>query len=227
MLMDMLARQPQRLQMLARGAFSINLQQTTAAALARGEFPEKTPTEPDRWNWVHCQIRSPQHKKPVDLIMPDMAGEALLEEVDHPQSYQVIRALLSRSSGVLIMLDASQFRQGTLDQDYYAMKLLNYLNELDDHPKQGWAHRPIALVFSKADECEECLHDPAGYAQAHASGLWRQAQERFTNIKFFAAGVAGACAYRQTRNGRVRVPLRTEPHGVVEPFEWLVHQFKY
>src|SRR5690349_17543028 len=51
MLMDMLSRQPHRLQALARGAFSINLQQATASALARGEFPDKTPTEPDRWHW--------------------------------------------------------------------------------------------------------------------------------------------------------------------------------
>ncbi len=39
MLMDMLSRQKERMQMLARGAFSINLQQFTTTALARGEFP--------------------------------------------------------------------------------------------------------------------------------------------------------------------------------------------
>ena len=35
MLMDMLSRQTERLQLLARGAFSITLQQTTVAALSR------------------------------------------------------------------------------------------------------------------------------------------------------------------------------------------------
>ncbi|MGA2259034.1 MAG: hypothetical protein ABSG53_30555, partial [Thermoguttaceae bacterium] len=56
MLLDMLSRQPQRLQILARGAFSIGLQQTTVSALARCEFPAKTGTEPECWNWMHCEI---------------------------------------------------------------------------------------------------------------------------------------------------------------------------
>ena len=56
MLMDMLSRQPQRLQIVARGAFSIGLQQTTVSALARCEFPAKTGTEPECWNWMHCEI---------------------------------------------------------------------------------------------------------------------------------------------------------------------------
>src|SRR5487761_1788649 len=51
MLMDMLSRQADRLQLLARG-----------------EFPEKTPCEPDRWNWVHCQIRSNLQRVPLELI---------------------------------------------------------------------------------------------------------------------------------------------------------------
>ena len=84
MLIDMLSRQSDRMQLLARGAFSINLQQTAMSALARREFPTKTPNEPDRWNWVHCQIRPPRNRQPIELIMPDMAGEALLEEIEHP-----------------------------------------------------------------------------------------------------------------------------------------------
>src|SRR5687768_12379804 len=107
-LMDMLSRQKDRLHMLARGAFSINLQQFTTTALARGEFPDKTPNEPDRWNWVHCQVQSARRKRPIELIMPDMAGEAILEEVNHPHSYQVIRSLLVKSGGLLVLVDASQ-----------------------------------------------------------------------------------------------------------------------
>jgi hypothetical protein len=37
--------------------------------------------------------------------------------------------------------------------------------------------------------------------------------------------MAGACAYRDVAGvGRVRVPLRVEPRGIVEPFHWLVQQ---
>jgi Double-GTPase 2 len=226
MLMDMLSRQSERLHMVARGAFSITLQQTTAAALARNEFPVKTPTEPDRWNWVHAQVRSPRHKRPVELIMPDMAGESLIEEVDHPRTYQVIRSLLSKCASAILMIDTAKLRGGSLDQDYFAMKLLSYLTELDNHPKHGWTTRPVAVLFSKADEWEECFDNPAGFAAAHAPGVWQHAQERFRNVKFFATGVAGGCAYRVTREGRIRVPLRVEPRGILDPFEWLMSQLK-
>ncbi len=85
----------------------------------------------------------------------------------------------------------------------------------------------MALVFTKADQCEECGDDPDGYAKTHAAGLWQHCQERFAVHQFFAAGVAGACAWRESRTaGRVRVPLRIEPHGIVEPFEWLLEQIK-
>jgi hypothetical protein len=223
MLMDMLSRQPQRLQLLARGAFSITLQQTTLAALARCEFPQKTPNEPDRWNWVHCQIRQPNKRHPTELIMPDMAGEAILQEVEHPHTFRVITSFLKKCTGAMILIDAPKLRVGGRNQEFFNMKLISYLGELDGSPKRGWCKKPVALIFTKADQCEDCLIDPVRYAQEHAAGLWQQVQERFGNYRFFAAGVAGACVYRQSLDdGRVQVPLRVEPHGVVEPFEWLL-----
>ncbi len=226
MLMDMLSRQPERLQAFARGAFSINLQQAAAGALARGEFPEKTPCEPDRWNWVHCQIRSHAQKTPLELILPDMPGEALLEELDHPHTYRVVYPLLAKSLGVLIFVDASRLQSGSLDEDYFTMKLLSYLTEIQAGSRHDWSRRPVAFVLTKADECEPCFDDPATFVQFRAPGFWQQCRERFRNYRFFAAGVAGGCAYRSTRYGRVRVPLRVEPRGIVEPFEWIVKQLK-
>jgi hypothetical protein len=225
MLMDMLSREPKRMQLLARGAFSITLQQTTLSALARCEFPAKTPNEPDRWNWVHCQIRRPKQRRPMEMIMPDMAGEAVLEEVDHPHTFRVVSSFLKKCTAAMILIDAMRLKEGTLDQDYVTMKLLSYLNELSNDPKCGWSKRPVALVFSKADQCEECQSDPAGYAKAHAAGLWQYCRERFDCHKFFAAGVAGTCVSRESMTeGHVRVPLRIEPHGIVEPFEWLLDE---
>ena len=224
MLMDMLSRQPDRLQVLARGAFSINLQQTTVGALARGEFPHKTPCEPDRWNWVHCQVRTLARSAPLELILPDLPGEALAEEFDHPNSYEVVHPLLTKALGALVMIDAAKLEHGSLDEDYFTMKLLSYLTEVDCRRKHGWVKRPIAFVLTKADDCEACFTDPAAFAEARSPGLWRQCHERFENFRFFAAGVAGGCAYRATRYGRVRVPLRIEPRGIIEPFEWLLKQ---
>ena len=226
MLLDMLSRQPQHLQLLARGAFSITLQQTTLRALSRCEFPQKTPNEPDRWNWVHCQIRRPRQRQFAELIMPDMAGEAVLEEVDHPHTYRVIRAFLKKCTAAMVLVDTVDLQEGGLDQNYFTMKLLTYLSELDDDPKAGWPQKPIALVFSKADRCDECMADPTGYARTHATGLWQHCQERFLQHEFFAASVCGACATIDTRKGKIEVPLRVEPRGVVEPFEWLLEKIK-
>jgi hypothetical protein len=227
MLMDMLSRRTGRVQLLARGAFSITLQQTTLAALSRCEFPEKTANEPDSWNWVHCQVRSPFHRHATELIMPDMAGEAVLEEMNHPFTYRVIRQLLAKCAGVMILVDAQQIEHGTGDQDYFTMKLLSYLSELDTDPKRGWRTRPVSVIFSKADLCHGCLDDPASYARERASGLYKHCQERFAKHAFFAAGVAGACAARHEFGvGLVQVPLRIEPRGITEPFEWLMSQVK-
>jgi hypothetical protein len=223
MLLDMLSRQPKQLQLSARGGFSVTLQQNTLAALARNEFPSKTPTEPDRWNWVHCQLRRTTHRQPVELVLPDIAGEALFQEVDHPRSYRVIHSLLSRCDGVLVLIDGTKLQSGSLDEDYFTMKLLSHLTELAKDTDNAWSLRPVALIFSKADQCESCFDDPADYAQRHAPGLWRICQQRFTRHRFFAAGVAGACATRNARGaGQQNVPLRIEPRGIIEPFEWLV-----
>jgi hypothetical protein len=222
MLMDMLSRQSGGLQLLGRGAFSITLQQTTIYSLARGEFPSKTPNEPDRWNWVHCQLRRSGREELLELIMPDMAGEAVLEEVDHPHSYRVVRSFLQRAGAAMVFLDAAKLREGRLEQDHFAMKLLSYLSELETDTKGGWWCRALALVLTKADQCEECLEDPAGFARAHSPGLWQQCQERFARHRFFAASVAGATTYRDLGHyGREIVPLRIEPRGVIEPFLWV------
>ncbi|MFZ5832914.1 MAG: TRAFAC clade GTPase domain-containing protein [Planctomycetota bacterium] len=223
MLMDMLSRRADGLQLLARGAFSISLQQTTIAALARCEFPQKTPNEPERWNWVHCQVRRPRQKRPLELIMPDMAGEALLEEIDHPHTYRVIHSFLQKCSAAIVLIDAATFHESNVDHDYFTVKLLTYLSELRDDTPGNWTKKPVALVLSKADQYEECMEDPASYARQHATGLWQQCQERFACHRFFATGVAGGCAWRDVRGeGRLQVPLRIEPRGIAAPFEWVL-----
>jgi hypothetical protein len=223
MLTDMLSRQYDDLQLLARGAFSIKLQQHTMAALAHCEFPNKTPNEPDRWNWVHCQVLR-KKRRPTELIMPDLAGEALLEEVDHPNTYPVIRAFLSKCASVLVLIDAPRAQAGQTDEDFHTMKLISYLCELSPDKKTGWQTRPVSLVFTKADQCEHCFDDPAAFARRHTPGLFQQCRERLKRHRFFAVGVAGACGYRNETHGRVLVPLRIEPRGVVEPFGWLLEE---
>jgi len=224
MLTDMLSRASNDLQLLARGAFSVSLQQLTMSALANCEFPDKTPNEPDRWNWIHCQVRSAKKRNPTELIMPDLSGEAILEEVDHPHTYPVIRAFLTKCAGVLILVDAVRLMEGEKDQDFFAMKMLTYLCELDDDPKKGWPSRPISIIFTKADQCETCFDDAAEFARKHAPGLWQHCNQRFGRTHFFASGVAGACAFHMELGGPRQVPLRVEPRGVIEPFRWMVNE---
>mgnify|MGYP000859085859 CR=1 FL=1 len=225
MLMDLLSHQSDQTKLLARGAFSITLQQATIMALASCRFPAKTPNEPDRWNWVHCQVLKPKQKQPLELIMPDMAGEAILEEVDHPHSYRIIGAFLKKCSGSLILVDAIRIEAGSRQEDYFAMKLLSYLSELIYNARSNPAKRPIAVVFTKADQCDACRDNPTEFARRHAPGLWQQCREQFPCHRFFASGVAGTCAtFDSVTEGRVLAPLRVEPHGIIEPFAWLLEQ---
>ncbi|MBN2293749.1 MAG: GTPase domain-containing protein [Pirellulales bacterium] len=222
-LMDMLSRLPDRMQILARGAFSITLQQTTLSALSRCRFPQKTPNDPDQWNWVHCQIRGGTKHGSFELILPDMAGEAVLQEVEHPHTYRVVREFLRKCDGVLLLVDALKIAEGGRDQEHFTMKLISYFSELEKDTKYGWEEQPVAVVFTKSDLCPECADDPNNFAQQQAAGLWQQCKQRFNRYRFFAAGVAGTCVSCEQRGeGRVNVPLRIEPHGIIEPFEWLL-----
>jgi|SRR5262245_5700299 len=223
MLSDMLSRQDESLQLLARGAFSIRLQQHTMAALSQCEFPEKTPNEPDRWHWMHCQVIR-KKKKPAELIMPDLAGESLIEEVEHPNTFPVIGAFLKKCAGVMLLVDAPRAESGDSDEDFHTMKLISYLCEMTTDDPSGWKNRPLALVFTKADQCDQCFEDPAAFAKRHTPGLVQQCRERLKRHQFFAVGVAGAVGARSEPHGRVLVPLRIEPRGVVDPFRWLLEE---
>lgn len=224
MLTDMLSRANDELQLLARGAFSVSLQQMTMSSLANCEFPGKTPNEPDRWNWIHCQVKSARKRLPIELVIPDLSGEAILEEIDHPHTYPVIREFLLKCAGVLVLIDAVRLREGDKNQDFFAMKIMSYLSELDSDPKTGWPSRPISLILTKADRAETAFDAPAQFAQKHAPGLWQHCQQRFANCNFFASGVAGSCAAQMELGGLKPIPLRVEPRGMIEPFAWLVQQ---
>jgi hypothetical protein len=226
MLMDLLSHETS-LQALARGAFSITLQQRTMAALSRCEFPRKTPNEPDCWNWVHCQIRFSGQSAPLELILPDMAGESLLIEIDHPHSYRVVGEFLRKCMAAMVLIDAVQIMEGNREQEFFIEKLLTHLHELqaEDDPA---AERPLAVILTKVDHCEQCADDPEGFLRTHAEGLWQHSKARFPNQKFFGVSVAGTCAACDTlTEGQLQFPLRIEPQGVVEPFLWILEKLNF
>jgi hypothetical protein len=227
MLMDMLTRHVSLLRSTARGPMSISLQQATTTALATGWFPEKTPAGAEHWHWVHCQFNCRRRRRPLEIAVPDVSGEALAAETERPGRYPAIRSLLAKCAGVLIVADAERLQAGDHAQDFVTLKLLSLMGELRDEHSKGWRNRhaerrPLALVLTKADRCDGLHDNPREFATAHASSLWNDCRSRFPRHEAFACSVAGGTALRDNFGRKQEVPLRVEPHGVIEPFGWLM-----
>lgn len=221
MLLDLLSKGAGGFHGLARGSFSLALHRNVLLALERQRFPEKTPSEPDRWQWVHCEVSVGGRGRSIDLVTPDVAGEAVLHEIETPRSNLTIRAIILRCSALVVLIDTLDVIAGGQGQEMFAMQLLTYLDSL--HSERGRKiTTPVALVFTKADLCHEAIEDPEAFALAHAPALHRFCEARLKTYRFFRSGIAGSCAQLIDETGYANlVPLRIEPHGVIEPFAWL------
>jgi Double-GTPase 2 len=225
LLMDLLTRHVGLLRSTARGPMSISLQQTTATALATGWFPEKTVATPEQWHWVHCQFNC--RRRPLELVIPDISGEALVSETERANRFPAIRSLLAKCAGVMVLADAEQLQAGDHSQDFATLKLLSLIGDLRDERPLGWRkrgpeRRPLALVLTKSDRVDGLQENPREFAEAHAAALWADCRSRFPRHDVFACSVTGATAYRDSYGRRQQVPLRVEPHGIIEPFGWLM-----
>jgi len=226
MLLDMLSRGFGGLHGTAKGPFSLALHRNTILSLERQRFPEKTPNEADRWDWVHCEVTAGRKGQVYDVVTPDVAGEAVMTELEHPKSSPTIRALISRCAGLVVLVDIVQVVGDGQGQELFAMQLINYLDSLRSARRRK-VDVPVAIVFTKADLCEEPILDPEAFARANAPGLWRLCAARLRRFRFHCSGVAGSCARLIDREGRESlVPLRAEPRGIVEPFAWLITQIR-
>lgn len=223
-LLDMLSRRAGDYEAVPRGPFSINLQQTVMSYIASRAFPPKTPNEVDQWHWAYCQVaHKSRGERWYDLVMPDMAGEALAAEVDAPQSYMVIRGLLAQSEGVMVLVDASQAAMGHVHADFFAYKLMSYLDQLSELKMDCKVDTPVAVVLCKSDYCPQAFDDPITFARTNLNRLWNLCESRFANVAFFATSVIGAIGFgTDGEDNIVPVPLHSAPRGVLEPFEWLL-----
>lgn len=224
MLADLLSRHGGPLQLLARGAFSVCLQQQSVSALARRTFPPRTTSDPQGWNWVHGEVADPTGRGQLEIVMPDIPGQALLEEMEHLSSYTVIQAFLSRCSASIVLIDVDALERGDQEQDILATRIVSYLLEVNGDRRRGWPRRPIAFVFAKADRSEACFQDPAEYARLRTPALRELCGKRLAQSRFFAASAVGACAELRAGNDVLHIPLRIEPRGIVPPFAWLVER---
>ena len=224
-LLDMLSKRAGGLEAIPKGAYSVNLQQAVIAYMSARQFPPKTPLEVDHWKWAYYQVRRQRELEEewFDLLLPDMAGEALAEEIETPQTYRAITGLLSKSMGALLLIDAAVAASGSPHPDYFALKLMSYVDKAFAIGRGARAKNPIAVVLCKADYCPECFDNPRVFAQTNLNRLWNLCDSRFQNVEFFAASTVGALGFATSDSGQViPMPLHAAPRGIMEPFEWIL-----
>lgn len=226
-LLDMLSQRANDFEAIPRGAYSVDLQQAVISHMAYRMFPPKTPMEADEWHWTYYQVcKRGGAAKWVDLLMPDMAGEAIAAEVAAPATFQIIQNLLRKSSGLLLLADAALAANGSAQPDFFALKMMSHVDTLFACKRGKRIEMPVAVILTKADYCPECFESPRRFAEANLNRLWNLCESRFSNVEFFACSVVGSLAYATAGGDDVvtPVPLHTALRGVLEPFEWMVEQ---
>jgi hypothetical protein len=227
MLLDLLSRGAGGLHGIAKGPFSLALHRNLILALERQRFPDKTPLEADRWDWVHCEVTAGKRGPVFDIVTPDVAGEAVMTELENPKSNQTIRSLIGRCAGLVVLADITQVVADGQGQELFAMQLISYLDSLRPVRKRGKVEVPVAVVFTKADLYDGSIRDPDAFARSNAPALWRLCDSRLRRYRFYCSGVAGSTGLLVDRDGgETLVPLRVEPHGVIEPFAWMLTQIQ-
>ncbi|MCA9266181.1 MAG: hypothetical protein KDA60_20115 [Planctomycetales bacterium] len=233
-LLDILSRERDRSDVTSHGPSSVSLQHRAMSALAKGEFPDQTSPNPEDWYWAQCRLQRRSRKEPFTVFFPDMSGNAIFAEIDRPNSHRSVTGGCARATGVYLFVDSARIEKGDKDEEFLALKILSYLGEVLEREaeesaatagRRGRAHKapPLAIVLAKADQCESCWEDPAGFVAGNLPGLWQHCCDNFPVHDAFAVSVVGACARNFYDAGRFeQIPLRVEPRGIMEPFRWMM-----
>ncbi len=226
-LLDVLSQRTQEYEALPRDARSVDLPQTVISHMAWRMFPPKTPMEANQWNWACYEVtRRGRNGRVIDLVTPDLPGEAIAAEFTSPTTFKIIQSLLHKAAGVLLLVDAARAAHGSAQPDFFALKTLSYIESCRSRSSRRRISMPVAVILTKADYVPECFDDPYQFARANLSRLWNMRERRFSRAEFFASSVVGALGFA-TRGGADSVrplPLHTSLRGVVEPFEWILSQ---
>ncbi len=228
-LLDMLSQRAGEFKAVPKGAYSVDLQQTVVSYMAHRMFPPKTPMEPNEWYWAYYQIckTAEQHHQWFDLVMPDMAGESLAAEIATPKTFKVINSLMNQSEGLIMLIDAAQAANGSTQPDFFALKMMSYIDAMAGGQREQRVKTPTAVVLCKGDYCPEVFDDPRRFVEANLNRVWNMCESRFDNVEFFASSVVGSLGYATSGHADdyvVPVPLHTALRGVLEPFEWITDQ---
>jgi hypothetical protein len=211
------------------GACSISLQSDVLTAIEGRRFPEQTPTEADDWKWASCEVyHERKRKKCLDIVTPDIAGEAISTELERPGTYPAIAAVVLKCHGLIILCDALKLQNEGVSEDLFALQLATYCLQVHRAKKKVRARAklslPVAIVFTKCDCCPEAAQDPDKYAASRTPRLLQFCQDHFKRFAFSASHVVGASGEVVDRQGQqMHVPLHVQPHGIVEPFKWIMN----
>ncbi|WP_153556281.1 TRAFAC clade GTPase domain-containing protein [Roseimaritima sediminicola] len=228
LLLDILSNAQESFRGTTTSPFTIALQEQVVNALEHRRYPEKTPAEAETWKWVHCQLTHQQKssRRYLDLISPDLAGEAIAMEIEHPGTYPAVRHTVLKSAGVMLLCDSLRVRDAGSSEDLFALKLASYIAETHAFGagKQSSAPPPaLAVVFTKSDACPEATEAPERFAANNTPRLAEFCKRTFDKHAFFAASVAGnSGTMLDDRGRREGFPLHIQPQGVIEPLRWLV-----
>ena len=230
MLLDVLSKGIRGIQGLPNNSFSVSIQQHTIGALESRRFPEKTPSEAEGWQWVHCEVSTcTKRKNFLDVVTPDFAGEAIAAELDHPGTHRAIGCVIQQSKAIILLVDSLCVRDSGRDEDFFGMKMASYIHSLRTGKAtfvgQKKSKVPIAVVLTKTDSCPEAMENPQQFATDNMPVFAKFLQRNFNNFQFFAAGVVGASAMLADHRGYfMEIPLHIEPRGITEPLEWISQQ---
>jgi hypothetical protein len=226
-LLDMLAQRADQFEAIPRGPYSVDLPQLVISHMAHRMFPPKTPMETNQWNWAYYQVRRRERRAPwADLVMPDMAGEAIAAEVAAPSTFRVIESLLAKSAAVMLLADAALAGSGSAQPDFFALKMLSYIDGMFPRKQHKRVSMPVAIVLTKGDYVPECFDNPRHFVKANLNRVWHMIESRFARVEFFASSVVGSLGYATSEEEEyvTPIPLHTAPRGVLEPFGWILDQ---
>jgi hypothetical protein len=225
-LLDMLSKRADDYEAIPKGPYSVNLQHSVISYMGARQFPPKTAMEVDQWHWAYYQVsRKDLGNRVYDLVMPDMAGEALAAEVATPRTFAVIRSLLTKTAGAILLADAAVAAAGSPQPDFFALKLMTYLDGLFAHKPGERIETPVAIVLSKADYCPDSFDNPRGFAETNLNRLWNICNSRFARFEFFPCSVVGSLGYgSDAYDNVIPYPLHVAPRGILEPLEWMLSQ---
>jgi hypothetical protein len=226
-LLDMLAQRAGEFEAIPRDPRSVDLSQTVISHLAWRMFPPKTPLEANQWNWAYYEVcHKGARERYVDLITPDLPGEAIAAEVGSPTTFKIVQNLMNKSAGLLLLVDAALAAHGSAQPDFFALKMLSYIENYSNEKQTTKINTPIAIVLTKSDYVPECFDDPTQFAKANVNRLYNMVDRRCSKFRFFASSVVGSIGFATGgEDGSVRaVPLHTALRGILEPFEWIVGQ---